>query len=223
MTQWATNYYINCNTTTAFVEILTGLQWKVFYLFKEMRIPHLLAVDTPISSKGSDKGNRWSSIHIHFDATQLGALMKEGITRWIDKQLRPFNAVVGFMDLMKDPMALIIESTGMHAITTHLDLIGGCVIFSPTRAIISTNASDIIWKERITQQWRNNPMQSVDRLKKETFDIQWNHFYSDRRDPCASDGIQIERRLLICLFQEGPTYDITSHNCSEHRHSWACG
>ena len=73
--------------------------------------PHLLAVDTPINSKGSDKGDKWSSIHIHFDATQLGALMKEGISRWIDKQLRPFNAVVGFMDLMKDPMALIIKPT----------------------------------------------------------------------------------------------------------------
>ena len=125
MTQWAKKYFINCNTTRAFVEIPTDAQWKVFYLLKEMRTPHLLAVDTPISSKGSDKGNTWSSIHIHFDAKQLGALMREGISRWIDKQLRPFNAVVGFMDLMKGPMALIIESMGMHAITTHLDLIGG--------------------------------------------------------------------------------------------------
>ena len=166
MTQWAKDYFINCNTTRAFVDIPTDAQWKVFYLLKEMLIPHLLAVDTPISSKGSDKGDKWSSIHIHFDATQLGALMKEGISRWIDKQLRPFNAVVGFMDLMKDPMALIVESTGMHAITTHLDLIGGCIILSPTRAIISSNASDVIWKERITQQWRNNPMQSVDRLRR---------------------------------------------------------
>ena len=140
-------------------------RWKVHRLLGALRLPQILAIDPPKPSVGSGKSDNWCTIYLHFAAALSCALEREMILRFVKEQLREFTPLLGWLALIRDADALLLETTSTAASQALADLCTAQIPISPSLTLISTNAGPEIWTARLTQSWTEQPLHTGEKVR----------------------------------------------------------
>ena len=147
------------------MDIPEAHRWKVHRLLGALKLPYLQVIDPPKPSLGASKNEAWSTINIHFSALLGCALEREMLVKWLKGQIREFQPLLGWIALIRDADALLLEATSISAAQALSDLCVSQLTVSPTLTIISTTAGPEIWSARLTKTWTEHPLNTGEKVR----------------------------------------------------------
>ena len=150
---------------TLVVDVPEGHRWKTFKLLGELKIPGLVHIDSPKPSAGDSKTDPRSAIHCHFGVGSSLSIEKEMLRKWVQTQLSPFHALVGFAELVRDPHSMLLDISHTSAAVLYADLCSGMLVISPKLlVVVCTRAEDGVWKQSLTESWKADPNTTGEKL-----------------------------------------------------------
>ena len=147
------------------VDVYESHRWKVHRLLENFKLRGVLRVENPKPSPGSSKLSQRSIIQIQFSAEAGCDLVRDATSKWIARQLSAFGTIVGWLDTMADPRALLLDMPGPEAALTHANLCSDAILIKPSLAIVRTNADELRWRSQLTEAWKNDPLAAGEKIR----------------------------------------------------------
>ena len=163
--QWMPSYYEESKNEALVIDLPEGHRWKAHRLLKDFSIPGVCYIEAPVPSAGHSKADPRSSIRIHFEGNGITTFDKELIRRWVQSQLAPFHALIGWSSMVNDEYTMLLDVSQAKAGFQYAELCSGMLVVKPKLVLVATTAEDETWKASLTSSWKNDPTCTGEKIR----------------------------------------------------------
>ena len=122
-----------------------------------MGLPAVQTIDNPRPSLGATPDQPRSAIRVHLEPGKLTPLHTEALLGWLSNALKDVQAIVGVLNTMSSPTAMLLDCMSATAGRTHADLCWSTLVISPKLLLVETRTDATTWTTHLTDAWNRHP------------------------------------------------------------------
>ena len=157
LTNWQPKFFSFASGPVINVDVLGECRYAVRGIISTMGLPAVLAIDHPKTSLGSTREAPRAVIQIHIGAGQISPLHMEALLRWLHGALQNFQVIVGLLNTMASPTAMLLDCMATAAGHLHAELCWSSLVISPRLILIESRTDAQTWNASLSSAWNVNP------------------------------------------------------------------